>query len=116
MNKRQVGTSYEKIAAAYLEKNGYVVLEHNYRNKIGEIDIVAKDGEYLCFVEVKYRKTKYYGMAVEAVDYKKQKIIYKVAEIYLSSNRLSIETPCRFDVVAITGEDIELYKNAFEGD
>ena len=55
MNKRQLGTVYEQKAAAYLQQQGYEILECNFRCRIGEIDIIAREGEYLCFVEVKYR-------------------------------------------------------------
>lgn len=57
MNKRKIGDEYEKIAAAYLENNGYIILEKNYRCRNAEIDIIAKNDSYICFVEVKYRKT-----------------------------------------------------------
>ena len=55
MNKREVGASHEKLAGAYLETQGYLILEYNFRSRRSEIDIVARDGEYLVFVEVKYR-------------------------------------------------------------
>ena len=56
MNKRQTGTDYESLAAKYLVEQGFTIIEKNYRNRTGEIDIIARDGEYICFVEVKYRK------------------------------------------------------------
>lgn len=113
-NRRQIGTAYERVAAEYLEGLGYEILEYNYRNRIGEIDLIAKDEEYLCFVEVKYRSDGSCGTGLEAVNYRKQKNIIRVAQFYLMKQGLSEWTPCRFDVVSIDGEDITLVKNAFE--
>ncbi|MEE1078671.1 MAG: YraN family protein [Agathobacter sp.] len=114
MNKREVGSKYENIAVSYLQEQGYTILEQNYRNRIGEIDIIAKDKEYLCFIEVKYRKDNGCGTPMAAVNYPKQKNISKVSMYYMMKNGLSEWTPCRYDVVAIEGEKIALYKNAFE--
>ena len=113
MNTRKLGTSYEKIAADYLTDKGYEILEMNFRNRMGEIDIIAKDKEYYCFVEVKYRKNSSCGYALEAVTAKKQRIIRKVAMYYMMINNLNEWTPCRFDIVAIDGEEISLLQNAF---
>ena len=114
MNKREVGSKYENIAVSYLQEQGYTILEQNYRNRIGEIDIIAKDKEYLCFIVVKYRKDNGCGTPRAAVNYPKQKNISKVSMYYMMKNGLSEWTPCRYDVVAIEGEKIALYKNAFE--
>ena len=65
VNKRQTGTSYEIKAEEYLLKRGYKILERNFRNRSGEIDIIAKDREYFCFIEVKYRSTNDYGNPLE---------------------------------------------------
>lgn len=67
MNNRKIGNSYEKIAGEYLRLHGYEILEYNFRCKAGEIDIIAKDGDYLVFCEVKYRKSKRKGSPFEAV-------------------------------------------------
>lgn len=112
-NKRQIGTSYELKAEEYLMKKGYKILESNFRIRAGEIDIIAKDGVYICFVEVKFRTTRNYGSPLEAVDYRKQKQIRKVAMYYLMKNKLSEWTPCRFDVIAFEGEKITHIENAF---
>lgn len=101
------------MARDYLAANGYQVLAMNYRCHMGEVDIVAKDGEYLCFVEVKYRTNYQLGSPQHAVDMKKQKRICRVADYYLLQHKLGYGTPVRFDVVAITPSDISLYKNAF---
>ena len=113
INKRQVGSDYEKQAAKYLTEKGLSILEMNYRNRSGEIDIIAKDGEYICFIEVKYRTTNQYGSPLEAVNLKKQVQIRKVALYYLMKQGLSEWTPCRFDVIAFEGEEMLHLENAF---
>ena len=113
LNKRQIGTEYEQKAVALLLEKGYKILEMNYRNRMGEIDIIAKQGEYLCFVEVKFRTDNTFGSPLEAVDAKKQKQIRKVAKYYLMSHGKNEWTPCRFDVIAYEGKEITHLENAF---
>lgn len=113
MNKRQIGTDYEELAEKYLIEHGYNILQKNFRSRVGEIDIIAMDKEYYCFIEVKYRSTGSCGSALEAVTLAKQKVIRKVALYYMMINKLDEWTPCRFDVVAIDGDEITLIKNAF---
>ena len=112
-NRRNIGSQYEKLAGAYLEKQGFEILEYNVYSRAGEIDIVAKDGEYLVFVEVKYRKDTMYGNPLEAVSITKQRTISKCALSYLKKHKL-MNMPIRFDVIGICGDDITLIKNAFE--
>lgn len=114
MNKRAVGSDKEKMAREYLIQNGLRVLECNYRNKKGEIDIIAQDGMTLVFVEVKYRKTASLGHPEEAVNTIKMKKICNVASYYMLSKKYNSNTQCRFDVVAIEGDIIRWHKNAFE--
>lgn len=114
MNTRAIGTKYEDLAVSYLETEGYKVMERNFRCRFGEIDIIARDGHHLVFVEVKYRTDASKGSAVSSVSKKKQQNISRVAAFYLLKKHLSEDTPCRFDVVAIDGEQIKLYKNAFD--
>lgn len=114
MNKRKIGAAYEQLAANYLRKNGYRILEKNYRCPLGEIDLVAMDGSYLVFVEVKYRGSSRDGNPLEAVDQRKQRIIGRVARYFLLSHPKYTDTACRFDVVGISGEEICLIRNAFE--
>ena len=113
MNKRQIGGEFEHLAANYLQEKGMSILEMNFRNRGGEIDIIAKDGEYICFVEVKYRTTNQWGSPLEAVNYRKQQQIRKVALYYLMRHGLHEWTPCRFDVIAFEGEKITYIENAF---
>lgn len=112
-NKREMGSRYESLAASFLEQRGYRIVERNYRCHIGEIDLIAMDKGYLVFVEVKYRKTPLFGMPVEAVNLKKRKIISKVAQTYLASKGMS-EVNVRFDIVAVLGDTVTVYENAFD--
>ena len=113
----QFGQEGESIAVGYLKKNGYKILEQNYRNKLGEIDIVAKDRETLVFVEVKTRHSDQYGHPKWAVTPWKQRKISMVALYYLKENQQS-HRKARFDVVTILDKQkqpvVELIKNAFE--
>lgn len=104
---------YERATAYYLEQQGYVILEYNYRCRAGELDLIARDGEYLVFCEVKYRKSRGKGDPLEAVDRRKQLRIYQCAQYYLTEKHLG-EIPCRFDVIGIEGRRVVLIKNAFQ--
>lgn len=114
-NNRSLGTKYEKLAGEYLENKGYQILEYNYRCRMGEIDIIALDGEYIVFVEVKYRKSLAQGYPCEAVTRKKQQTILKVAMVYMNQHGYGVHTPMRFDVVGIQGQEIMHIRNAFQG-
>lgn len=112
-SSKRTGLYYETQAAVFLEKRGYQILERNFCCPAGEIDLIAKEGEYLCFVEVKYRREGKTGTPEEAVDAKKQKRISRAALYYLMKQGLGDTTPCRFDVVGIRPEGILVTKNAF---
>lgn len=113
MNSRKTGAEYEERAVLHLKQRGYVIVERNYRDRAGEIDIIAKEGEVLVFLEVKYRQSLQMGDPAEAVHFHKQRRIRNTARRYLYSRRLGEDIPCRFDVVAILGQEIRLIKNAF---
>lgn len=113
-NKRQTGAAYEQAAGYYLEQMGLEILEYNYRCRAGEIDIIAKDGDYLVFCEVKYRSDSRAGSPAEAVDPRKQRTIFRCAMQYLTQRHLE-EIPCRFDVIGIEGTEVTYIKNAFTG-
>ncbi|MFI3176785.1 MAG: YraN family protein [Eubacteriales bacterium] len=113
MNKRTVGTEYERVARTYLEQHQVSILTINYRCQFGEIDLIAYDKGCLVFVEVKYRKNHNVGYAQEAVNWKKQKVISKVASYYCMTHQTSGNQEIRFDVVAITGDEITWIQDAF---
>ena len=112
-NKRAVGGEKEFLAAEYLKQQGYVILDMNYRCRQGEVDIVARDGAYLVFVEVKYRKSAVCGAPAEAVDFRKQQRICYAARHYLMTKRLPSDQPVRFDVAAVMKDQIQIIQNAF---
>lgn len=112
-NKRAVGASKEDLACAYLQKQGFTILQRNFRSRTGEIDIVCREGTYLVFTEVKYRKTAKNGAPEEAVGSAKQRKIFETARYYMARFGVSSDTDIRFDVVAILGENITLIRNAF---
>lgn len=89
----------EALAADWLRRRGCAVLEANWHCRFGELDLIAQDGEFLCFVEVKLRKSSQYGRAGEFVDRRKQEKLRATAELYLSLNP-SVLQP-RFDVIEI---------------
>lgn len=117
MNKRQIGARQEQFACEWLERRGYRIVERNFRCRSGEIDIVAREGGYLVFVEVKYRSSGENGLPQEAVDWRKQRAISRVALYYLHRFGYDETTPVRFDVVALSGREslvAALDQNAFE--
>lgn len=113
MNRRQVGTEYERQAAAFLEERGCEVIERNYRCRLGEVDLIVRDGNYLVFVEVKYRQSERTGHPLEAVNPAKQRRISRTAVWYLQSHGLGMDQPSRFDVVGICGGQVLWLKDAF---
>ncbi len=119
-NKRKVGTDNEKIAASHLVSCGYSIVELNFRyGKYGEIDIIARENSYLCFVEVKSRSSYLFGSPAEAVNRKKQDTIRKVACIYIKQHKLH-DVSIRFDIVELifkkkdlSPKEINIIRNAF---
>ena len=115
--QQQFGTKSENLAAWYLKENGYKIIEQNYRNRMGEIDIIARDKKTIVFVEVKSRRSIRFGSPKWAVTPKKQRKISMVALYYLKTTNQT-DAKARFDVVAITVNrdepQIEIVKNAFD--
>jgi putative endonuclease len=115
--RQALGISGENLACAELQRRGYAILERRYRTRFGEIDIIARDGATIVFVEVKARLTDDFGGAAAAVTRWKQRRIAQMAVDYLARRSLH-ECPCRFDVVAIdietAGPRVTVYPNAFD--
>jgi len=117
-NRRQkFGEKGEAIAVRHLKKNGYKIIETNYRNKLGEIDIIAQDKDTIVFVEVKTRRSVQFGNPKQAVTIHKQKKISMVALCYLKAIGQSTAR-ARFDVVGVISNrdepQVEIIENAFE--
>lgn len=116
-NNLITGRAGEKLAAELLKKSGYKIIAANYRNKFGEIDIIARDKDTIAFVEVKARSSDKYGLPAEALSAFKQRQIAKTALGYLKEKRL-LDKKARFDLVSVlySGEQpqIQILKNAFE--
>lgn len=112
-----LGKSGEDLACRELERRGYAIVARRFRVRSGELDIVARDGGVLVFVEVKTRSGKRFGEASEAVTATKQRRIALLANEYLLRHRMS-DCPCRFDVVAVHLEGgapaVEIIRNAFD--
>jgi putative endonuclease len=112
-----VGKAGEEAAVQYLCQQGYQILERNYRCRFGEIDLIARDGQTLAFIEVKTRRSQRFGPPAAAVTIEKQRHLIKASQVYLSQKRKADEL-CRFDVVTIEVDSqaprIELIKDAFQ--
>ena len=113
------GKSGEDLASKALEENGYKIIRRNYRVRLAEIDIIARDKDTYCFVEVKSRLSDRFGLPAEAVSVPKQNKISMAAVTFLKQNNL-LDKKARFDVVTVTFDKdnprVELIKNAFELD
>ena len=116
-DRQRLGELGEDLACRELRRRGYAILARRYRTRHGEIDIVAEDGDTIVFIEVKARVTAERGTAAEAVTWRKQRKVVKMAADYLSRRQLT-HRRCRFDVVAIDGEGearrLTLYRGAFD--
>lgn len=117
--QRGVGQQGEISAVAALRGRGYDVLERNFRTPVGEIDVIAREGGVLCFIEVKWRRTADRGHPAAAVTPEKQRRLARAAEWYLS-RREGPAPVCRFDVVAILAPPdeeprVEIIPDAFRG-
>ena len=115
---RQIlGKTGEDLACGELERRGYAIVARRYRRRGGELDIIARDGATLVFIEVKARDGRAFGEAAEAVTAVKRRRITRVAEDYIRRHHLS-DCPCRFDVVSIHFDsgrpEIEVFQNAFD--
>ena len=113
MNKHEAGLAGQQAAENFLLNKGYEILARNYRLKTGEIDLVAKHGEYVVFVEVKFRTSLSYGYPREAVGHAKQQRIVKTALHYLAQHKLT-HSDIRFDVVEVLQQHGQLYASHIE--
>ena len=119
-DRQTLGKQGEELACRELRRRGYAVLARRYRTRFGEIDIVCEDDRTIVFVEVKARRSKKYGEAIEALSFSKRRRIGAMALDYLAWTG-RVNDPCRFDVVAIDGlgtraQTIRVVTDAFMAD
>lgn len=100
MNHLKIGDFGEEVAAQFLLRTGYKILNRKFRTKTGEIDIIAQQNGTIIFVEVKTRRSAVFGSPAEAVTYTKQQKIIKTALCYLNMTQ-KVNSPCRFDVLEV---------------
>lgn len=118
MDRTAAGRRAEEAAARYLASQGYTILERNFRSKIGEIDIIAEDKDYLVFIEVRSRQGIRFGMPQETVNWAKQQRVRRMASLYLQTHR-KWKKYCRFDFLGVLFDEnneikaIELIRDAF---
>jgi putative endonuclease len=119
MSNKTLGNFGESLARDYLKTRGYRILEENFRNKLGEIDLIAQDGKTVCFVEVKTRQTLEQGQPYESVTPWKIRKLSQMATFYLKHKFHALEIPARFDVISIVQDrsgsaNVQHIKNAFD--
>jgi len=112
MDKYTKGMQGQHVAEKYIQGKGYCILARNYRVRTGEIDIIARSGEFVVFIEVKYRSGLAYGYPRESVDSGKQQRIIRTAMHYISTHGL--DEHFRFDVIEILEQDGKVYANHIE--
>jgi putative endonuclease len=117
VTNRDLGKRAEDAAAGFLKRKGYRILSRNFRTPFGEVDIIARDKDVYCFIEVKSRSSEAFGLPQEAVSKFKQRQISKAALSYLKLNKI-FDNKARFDVVSVMYQDdlpeFNLIENAFE--
>jgi len=111
-----IGGAAEDRALQLLQAAGLALVERNFRCRVGEIDLVMRDGAATVFVEVRYRRDPRHGGAAETVSVAKQRRLAAAARRYLQQHPATARGPCRFDVVAITGAQIDWLRGAFAAD
>lgn len=99
--RKLVGRKGEELAIRHLKRQGLKVIERNYHSPGGEIDLIARDGDTLVFIEIKARSSAAFGLPQEAVDTHKQKRLIEAARVYMAEHRLGDNVKARFDVVAV---------------
>jgi putative endonuclease len=113
MERQRIGKNAEDAAVAFLEYHGLTILVRNYRGKVGELDIVARDGHTLVIVEVRTRASNRFGGAAASINLRKQAKIQRAAALLIQQRKELANLPIRFDVIAIRGTQIQWIKAAF---
>jgi len=111
---KAIGDNAESMAEHFLKKKGIIIIEKNYRDLPGEIDLIADDHGVLVFIEVKFRKSTNFGQPFETVTRAKQQKIIRTAQSYLQKHPKLANKACRFDVISIHNQDVNWIPNAFD--
>ena len=111
IENKKLGAQGEKQACKYLKKSGYKILERNYKNPFGEVDIIAEKEDTVAFIEVKTRLNENYGVPSEAVDKKRREKYIQAAKYYFYGKQ--IEVTVRFDIIEILRGELNHIENAF---
>lgn len=115
--RKERGRRGEALAAAFLKRQGFTILRRRYRTRYGEVDLIAREGPVLCFIEVKTRSHLEFGLPLEAVTRSKRKHLALCAQVFIARKKLE-GVPLRFDVVSVLeaegGTELELVRAAFD--
>lgn len=119
LGRRELGAAAEDVAAAYLAAHGAQILERNYRRRLGELDVIAREGDTLLIVEVRTRSSNAYGGAAASVDGRKRRRLVRAAQQLLQQRRALARLAVRFDVVVVSDAGtalpgVEWIRNAFD--
>lgn len=117
--RKRLGFHGEDLAVKFLKRHGYRILHRNFKLKFGEIDIIAQEGDTVCFIEVRTKTTDERGTPFESITPFKQRKLSKLALAYLKGQYKSVDVRARFDVMAVVSKDgkeekVEIIQNAFE--
>ena len=123
-NSIKIARHWEQAAESFLNNQGLKTLTRNYRCRLGEIDLVMREGNCLVFAEVRYRKVGSYGSGAESIGRSKRQKLLRAAAFYLKMERISSHQPCRFDVVSVSnsdqqgspGQQFEWIRDAFQAE
>jgi putative endonuclease len=114
MDRRQTGTLAENSAAAFLEAQGFVIVARNFQRRVGELDVIARDGPLLLIVEVRTRADDRFGGAAASISYAKQRRIALTAGLFLDQHPELRRCQVRFDVIVVRNGSVEWLRHAFD--
>jgi putative endonuclease len=113
MDRQQIGRTAEDSAVAFLETRGVEIIARNFRRRLGELDVVAREQDTLLIIEVRKRSSNKFGGAAASVDFRKQLKLQRAAALFLQHRPALARLRVRFDVIAVTPAGIEWIKHAF---
>lgn len=111
LTKQEIGQLAEKLSCYYLEQHGLTLQHKNFYSRYGEIDLIMRDGDYVCFIEVRARKYHVYGTALDTVNIRKQQKIIQTAHYYLQMYPENEQLIGRFDVIVLEYKDAKIWQS-----